>query len=175
MPEPIACWGSGREFLHQEQHTKSYECFWRREKLAFLRGISYLQLSDVPEACSGHQFNSGIWGCITLTPHSPQHSLHILQEETWHPPPTCCNKAPPFAFGLGESRALRSTAPHSGRYLKTLGNASAFRVCRNGVDGFFSTFFFSAYFFPLKSSLHLTSFAGGKICPKQWALFFSIS
>lgn len=44
MPKVISCCVLGRDFLYQEQHTKSQKYFWRREKLTFLQGISYLQL-----------------------------------------------------------------------------------------------------------------------------------
>lgn len=87
MPKVVSCWGLGREFLYQEQYTKSQKYLWRREKLTFLQGISYLQLrwghakGDLPAFCSGDQLGSGMLVLISLTLCVPQQLLHILQKE----------------------------------------------------------------------------------------------
>lgn len=61
MPKPISCWGSGREFLYQEQHTKRQEHSQRSGKLAFLQGISYLLLWEGQAMWDLPALFSGFW------------------------------------------------------------------------------------------------------------------
>lgn len=95
MPKVVSCWGLGRDFLYQEQHTKSQKHSEGGKSSHSFRASATCSLDrDIPKGtCQPFaQETSLILASLWLSVYHSNYST-FSRRKPWHPVPTCCIKA----------------------------------------------------------------------------------